>query len=430
MVKLGDIQKWLEEKAPLYLQESYDNSGLLVGDIDREITSVALCLDLDEQNLRRAVREKRDLIIVHHPPVFKAIKTFHSGTREGRLLYTAVKEDVAVYACHTNYDGAAGGLTDRLCSLLGLMDIKPLKGWEDQGKEHLLPEEKRLASGWGRVGNLTSPKVTDVFLKQVRELLNTSFLRTAGKKPESIRRLGVYNGSYDRAILPYLLKEKVDALLTGDLKYHDAQELEQKGLFAVDGGHFPTESLFSRELARELAHSFPMLKVEAYEGKDVFTLETDSLVSAHELFNRIHDLARAQFKQIKSIRPCSLIFPPGNYIRLNGRHYKQSYGIPVIQVEKAGDMGFNLDGVFFEFFIPREEVVNLDLEWFSQYTLELYGGENCTLDFYSPGDTLEAVTNKVYNSTEEHIGISVYLPYGRDDYWEEFLLASSRIYPD
>ncbi len=258
-MKLTDILSYVETLAPQAFQEDYDNSGLILGDPEAEVSSILVCLDVDQDALNFAAEKGCQLIISHHPAIFKAAKVFTHDTREGRLLVEAIKKDIALYSAHTNFDAALGGLTDLLCKKIGLKNIEILKGFSTLKADH----------GSGRYGNIT-PVEGEQFIKDIKSVLSLDVVRTVGKIPESISRVAVYNGSYDRDILPELCALNPQALITGDLKYHDAQELLESGVFTLDAGHYGTEKLFVDEMTKLLKPAFPHLNILPFEGADVF----------------------------------------------------------------------------------------------------------------------------------------------------------------
>jgi dinuclear metal center YbgI/SA1388 family protein len=261
-MKLDEILSFLEEIAPGSFQESYDNSGLILGSPDAELSKILVCLDADSKAIDYAIRQNCDTVLSHHPAIFKAIKTFTADTREGAFLVKAIKNNIALVSCHTNFDSACGGLTDLLCSRIGLNNIIILK--KAASDDH----------GFGRFGNIVKMSGKE-FIDLLRSKLSIDVLRMVGEVPECILTVAVYNGSYDHDILDSLLRLNPDVLVTGDLKYHDAQELMEKGVFTIDAGHYGTEKLFVEEMARFIKARFPDLEVSQFEGTDVFTYTCD-----------------------------------------------------------------------------------------------------------------------------------------------------------
>ena len=126
-MKLRTIIKHLESIAPLSHQESYDNSGLIVGDPEMWIKGAVICLDSTEAVLKEAIKKKANLIIAHHPIVFKGLKKFNGKNYVERVVMKAIKNNIAIYAIHTNLDNAIQrGVNAKIAEKLGLRDIKAL----------------------------------------------------------------------------------------------------------------------------------------------------------------------------------------------------------------------------------------------------------------------------------------------------------------
>jgi dinuclear metal center YbgI/SA1388 family protein len=131
MVQVKDIVQILESKAPKALQESYDNSGLITGRPDQEISGILVCLDVTPAILDEAENRGCNFIVSHHPPVFSGMKKFSGNSLQEQVLVRAVRNDVALYACHTNLDSVIGGVSGRMADKLGLVRQKILVPRED-----------------------------------------------------------------------------------------------------------------------------------------------------------------------------------------------------------------------------------------------------------------------------------------------------------
>lgn len=262
-MKLKKIISFLEAKAPISLQEAYDNSGLIFGNPEMEVSKALVCLDVDNDTIEYAISQNCQLVLSHHPTVFKALKKFTGITKESSLLIKAIKNDLALYSCHTNFDSADGGLSDLICAKLGLKSIKVLKSFSYDSAEY----------GAGRYGE-TDPIDGVEFLNMIRLKLSLGVLRYVGQIPQTVIKVAVYNGSYDRDIMDELIKISPIILITGDLKYHDAQELVYNGIFTIDAGHYGTEIIFVDEISGILENEFSQLEILRHYGKDVFSYYT------------------------------------------------------------------------------------------------------------------------------------------------------------
>jgi dinuclear metal center YbgI/SA1388 family protein len=130
-MKVGDIVSILEGFAPLALQEDYDNSGLIVGSKDSEVDKILLSIDVTPEVVREAISKGANLIIAHHPIVFRGLKRFNGSNYVERVVLDAIKNDIAIYASHTNIDSVEGGVSYRIAQRLGLEDVKILRPIND-----------------------------------------------------------------------------------------------------------------------------------------------------------------------------------------------------------------------------------------------------------------------------------------------------------
>ncbi len=125
-MRIKEIIQVVEALAPLPLQEKYDNSGIQVGDVNREATGALFCIDVTEEVIDEAISLKCNLIIAHHPIAFKSFKSLTGKTYVERCMIKAIKNDITLYAAHTNLDNANGGVNFKLASMLGLEDVRIL----------------------------------------------------------------------------------------------------------------------------------------------------------------------------------------------------------------------------------------------------------------------------------------------------------------
>lgn len=228
-MKLAEIEQRIEEIAPLALAMEFDHVGLLVGDDDKEIKTALVSLDLTEAVVNEAIEKQADLIITHHPLFFEPVFSVTTRTAKGRMILKLAEHGIAYYAAHTNMDIAKGGINDYLCDLLELADCEVL--------EHIAEGE-----GLGRVGVLPCSMRVDDFLKYVKNQLGCSRLSYAGNADE-VKKVAVCSGS-GTSLVEHALKKGADALVTADMKYSAAQQLEGESLLLVDAGHYGTEVFF------------------------------------------------------------------------------------------------------------------------------------------------------------------------------------------
>ena len=134
-MKIKEITNYLESIAPLAYQESYDNSGLITGDANAELKKILVTLDVTEEVLDEALREKCNLVVAHHPIIFGGIKKLNGKNYVERVVIKAIKNDIAIYAIHTNYDNVIEGVNAMICEKLGLVNFKILLPKKNQLKK-------------------------------------------------------------------------------------------------------------------------------------------------------------------------------------------------------------------------------------------------------------------------------------------------------
>lgn len=130
-MKIKDVTSYLESIAPLDFQESYDNSGLIVGDLESEVTSVLICLDSVEEVIDEAIENKCNLVIAHHPIIFSGLKRLNGKNDIERSIIKAIKNNISIYAIHTNLDNIKGGVSSKIADIIKLKNQKiltPKKG--------------------------------------------------------------------------------------------------------------------------------------------------------------------------------------------------------------------------------------------------------------------------------------------------------------
>lgn len=127
MTKIKEISNFLENLAPLRLQESYDNAGLILGNPDQEISGVLITLDVIEAVIEEAIQRNCNLVVAHHPIVFSGLKKITGKSYVERTVLKAIKNDIAIYAAHTNLDSVSGGVNGKICEKLGLQNCRILQ---------------------------------------------------------------------------------------------------------------------------------------------------------------------------------------------------------------------------------------------------------------------------------------------------------------
>ena len=344
-IKVKDVMAVMEKHFPLHLAEDWDNVGLQIGSVNKEVKKIAVALDLDNHILNEALKLEADMIITHHPLIFKPLKKIEYNNYTGKLIKNLITSDIAVYSAHTNLDAAEKGMNQVLAEKIGLVNIEPLyNGQEDKliklavfvPLTHL--DQVRLAiheAGAGFIGNYSDcsfrtggigtfrpqegaepylgskdileeveeyrletilyqhdakkvvnamlaahpyeeaaydiypllnrgkmysigrkgllPEKTDLktCAQMVKTKLGLNNVRIAGEMEKEISRVAVIGGA-GASLINRIVKNEIDLVVTGDMKYHEAQEANRHGIAILDAGHQETEQIVVPYLAELL----------------------------------------------------------------------------------------------------------------------------------------------------------------------------------
>jgi len=352
MTTVNEICRLIEQYAPPALQESYDNSGLLVGNPDAEATGALLCIDVTENVVNEAIALGCNLIISHHPCIFNGIKKITGSDETQRIVIQAIKNNINIFAAHTNIDCAANGVSAKMAQKLNLQNVKPLaprekslmklvtfvptdfaekvrnalfeigagmignydlcsynsegygtfranentnsfvgkKGefhkenevrietvfpfylknkienillsshpYEEPAYDFYLLENQWNTTGFGAVGDLSKPMITENFLEKIKNIFNVPTIRHTDICKKEIRRVALCGGA-GSFLIKNAKKSGADIFITGDIKYHDFF-LADNQLIIADIGHYESEQ-FTKEIFYEIIQkNFPTFAV-------------------------------------------------------------------------------------------------------------------------------------------------------------------------
>lgn len=351
MSSIKQVIQYLEQLAPSVYQESYDNCGLLTGNAEWELTKILVSLDCTEAVVDEAIAKGCNLIVAHHPIIFGGLKKLNGKNYVERTVIKAIKNDIAIYAIHTNLDNVQHGVNAKICEKLGLINTKILvpktgtlkklsvfvpqthlqvvqealfnagagnignysecsfystgmgtfKGNEksnafvgEEGKQHQEPEYKlevlvddaRLNNvisamlkahpyeevaydvyailntnttiGSGMVGELPQELSAEAFLKHLKSAMNLNVIRFTPYS-NKVKKVAVCGGA-GSFLLKNAIGAQADAYVTGDFKYHEFFDAENR-LMIADIGHYESEIFTINLLADEILKKFPTFAV-------------------------------------------------------------------------------------------------------------------------------------------------------------------------
>jgi len=237
---VSDLLSFFEKIAPLNLQESYDNAGLITGHPSMKISGVLTCLDSTEAVIQEAIENKLNVVVAHHPIIFSGLKQLTGATYIQRTIQKAIKNDIAIIAMHTNLDNVyQNGVNQKIAQQIGLLDQKILKP-----KNSETPE-----IGSGVIGRLPKPKDAMEFLHDLKAKMEVNCVKYTALTHKTIEKVAVAGGS-GGFLLQDAIGQGAEVFISSDYKYHEFFDANNEIIIA-DIGHYESEQ-FTISLLREL----------------------------------------------------------------------------------------------------------------------------------------------------------------------------------
>lgn len=267
------ITEKLEQLAPKAAACDWDNPGLLVGRSDREVSRIYVALDATCTVVDAAIDAGCDLIVTHHPIIFRGVKSINDQSALGLKLLDLIRNDVSVFSMHTNFDSCPGGMADIVCAALGLRKTglmeptgflpKNTQNGAAEGLQLRVVETEREvnpdAYGIGFTAELPEMLSAAELAARVKACFGLPFVQyyDAGMP---IRRIACCPGS-GRGELKEVLSLGVDAFLSGDMGHHEGLDLCEEGISLLDAGHYGLEHIFVHYIAEFLRAQFPEAEI-------------------------------------------------------------------------------------------------------------------------------------------------------------------------
>ncbi len=253
MPSIQQVTDYLETIAPAHLQESYDNAGLIVGDPTTEVTGILTSLDCTEEIIEEAAERGCNIVVAHHPIVFRGLKRLNGANYVERTVIKAIRADIAIYAIHTNLDNVRqSGVNERIAERLGLRDLRLLK-----------PKNEEKTVGSGMVGELPEATPETDFLSLLRERMQAPVVRHTPLLNKPVRTVAVAGGA-GGFLLDDAKRAGAEVFVTADYKYHEFFDADGD-IVICDIGHYESEQFTTQLLAELLTKEFTTFAVLSTE---------------------------------------------------------------------------------------------------------------------------------------------------------------------
>ena len=243
-MKIREIAEAIEQYAPLRLQEEWDNAGIQVGDPDADVTGVLLCTDATEAVIAEAIGLGYNLVISHHPLIFRGLKKIMGRTPVERTVAMAIKHDITIYSAHTNMDSAWQGVSFRMADKIGMTDVVFL----DDNRVDAYGEQGSTSAGCGVIGNIEPTPASEV-LKRVKAAFEVGAVRYCGDLGTIVTRVALCGGA-GGFLIDKAVEMGAQLYVTADMRYHDFLD-NSKRIVVADIGHYESEH-FTKEIFLEI----------------------------------------------------------------------------------------------------------------------------------------------------------------------------------
>lgn len=263
-MKIKEVIFALERFAPLPLQEGYDNAGLQVGLTEVEVSGALLCLDVTEEVLDEALSLGCNLVVSHHPLLFRGLKTIADRSSVERCVRKAIQNDIAIYSVHTNIDNAEDGVNFKIAEKLELEQVRLLQPRPVRVRE--AGAEHTVMAGNGVMGTLPAAEDSMMFLQRLKTLFHVEVMMHNELLQRPVRKVVICGGAGD-FMLEEALAAGADAFITGEMHYHQYFGHEQEIQIAVMG-HYQSEQ-YTKEI-------FYSIIGEACPGVPVYMTTVDT----------------------------------------------------------------------------------------------------------------------------------------------------------
>lgn len=250
----------LQEQAAEDYACDWDNVGLLVGSREKEIKKIYIALDATDEAVQEAVSIGADLLLTHHPLIFRGMKRITDDDFIGRRVIAMIRADLSYYAMHTNFD--VMGMADLAAEYLKLNDCVPLE---------VTCVEDGAAQGIGRTGNLLETMKLSECCQMVKEAFELAGVAVFGNLDMSVKRVAVCPGA-GKSDVQRALEAGADVYITGDIDHHTGIDAVSCGMAVIDAGHYGIEHIFVQYMKQFINERMPNISVEVQKRSDPFQI--------------------------------------------------------------------------------------------------------------------------------------------------------------
>ena len=259
-MKCCEIIEKLETLSPVLYAEEWDNIGLLAGRRDKEVRTIYIALDATDEVISEAVAVKADMLLTHHPLIFKKLGRIDTEDFIGRRVWQLIRTDISYYAMHTNFD--VMGMADAAADELSLTDRQVL---------NVTYEDDISKEGCGRVGRLAKRMSVSDCAELVKKQFKVPNVRVFGDPGDIVEVAAVLPGSGGDYIKE-ALRAGADVMITGDIDHHEGIDAVAQGLTVIDAGHYGIEKLFIPYMEEFLKRELPELSIYKADIREPFVV--------------------------------------------------------------------------------------------------------------------------------------------------------------
>ncbi len=255
-----EIYEKIDERSPFDAALDWDNSGLLAGDMESEVSGVYLAVDATDDVIEHAHDAGCNLLVTHHPLIFGSIKAVTEDDFTGRRVKHLIEYGMSLICMHTNYD--MFGMAEAAAEKLSLIDPVVLD---------ICGEDAEGIYGIGRTGALAKEITLEELAEKVKKAYSVDTVKVFGDPGENVRLISVCPGS-GKSVLSCAIGQGADVLVTGDIDHHSGIDAVMQGMAVIDAGHYGIEKIFVDDMYGFLGEHFPKLLVKQEPVSEPFTM--------------------------------------------------------------------------------------------------------------------------------------------------------------